>query len=129
VIVLGKKVRYQVKAKEKKAEIEKKKEVTLEDKFYWVRSMSGIVFALLGRVVFNLVGWPMFFWMIAFWFGWPWLISFVIFRIPYEKGKWDWKMIMKTGIGAYFFLFMLTSTIAHTIMVMPLYAEIFANPA
>jgi hypothetical protein len=41
-------------------------------------------------------------------------------------------MIMKTGIGAYFFIFMITATIAHTLIVMNdpslQYADIFANP-
>lgn len=103
-----------------------------ENKMYWTRIVTGFGSALLGRIAFGLIGWNMLIWMISWWFGFPWIASFLIWRIPYDKQKWDWKMIMKTGIGIFFFIFMLTSTIAHTIIVMndPAsdYYEIFANP-
>jgi hypothetical protein len=103
-----------------------------ENQMYWIRTLSGIGSALLGRLVFQLIGWNMLFWMIGWWFGFPWITSFLILRVKYDKKKWDWKMIMKTGIGAFFFLFMLTATIAHTLIVMndPTldYATIFQNP-
>ena len=103
-----------------------------ENKMYWIRVLTGLLAALLGRLAFGLIGWKMLGWMIGWWFGFPWVVSFLILRIPYEKVKWDWKMIMKTGIGAYFFIFMITATIAHTLIVMNdpslQYADIFANP-
>lgn len=117
-----------VPGSKKKAEVEKKKEISMEDKFYWVRTFSGIIFAFFGRYVFHLIGRWMLLYLVLCWFGFPWIMSFVIFRIPYEKEKCNWKMIMKTGICAFFFMFMLTATIIHTLMVFPQYAEIFANP-
>lgn len=103
-----------------------------ENKLYWIRVLSGFAAALIGRLALELIGWKMLYWMVGWWFGFPWVISFLILRIPYDKVKWDWKMIMKTGIGAYFFIFMITATIAHTLLVMQdptlQYTEIFANP-
>jgi len=131
-IALGKKVRYLVQKKETKVEVEKKKETTTEDKFYYIRALTGVIAAILGTLVFNLVGWWMLLYMVVIWVGWPWIMSFLILRIPYEKGTWDWKTILKTGWGIYFLLFMLISTIIHTLMVMkenPEFAEIFSNPA
>lgn len=130
-IALGKKVRYVVNAKETKVEVEKKKETSTEDKFYYIRAITGIIAPILGRAAFGLVGWWMLLYMVLIWVGWPWIMSFVILRIPYQKGKWDWKMILKTGWGIYFLLFMFIGTIVHTIMFMaanPEYYDIFANP-
>ena len=126
------KKKYVVKQEKKeKTGLDKKKEEEEErkNKFYWIRGTAGIWSVLLGRLVFNLIGWNLLWWLLAFLVGFPWFISFVIMRIPYEKDTWDWKMIMKTGIGAFFFLFMLVGTIVHTLLIMEdpsrLYREIF----
>ncbi|MHA1297814.1 MAG: hypothetical protein ACTSO9_00045 [Candidatus Helarchaeota archaeon] len=110
--------KYIVKRKKSIEEIEKSKEEEITAKFYWTRAIFGAVSVLLGRVVFGLVGWNLFYWLLGWLFGFPWVMSFLIFRIPYEKGKWDWKMIMKTGIGIFFFMFMVIGTLVHTFMVM-----------
>jgi hypothetical protein len=128
-----KKPKYIVKGHTKVVEEEKKKERTMEDKFYWIRLISALVGAILGTTVFHFVGWIHLIWMVSIWFGFPWIINFAILRIPYVKDKWDWKHILKTGIGAYFFFYMLIATILHTIIVMndPSlgYSDIFAHPA
>ena len=124
------------KVKEKKVlsvvDEETQKYKKYENQLYWIRTLSGIFSALLGRLAFGLIGWRMLYWMIGWWFGFPWIVSFLILRVKYDKQRWDWKMIMKTGIGAFFFLFMLTGTIVHTLLVMndPTldYAIIFQNP-
>lgn len=127
-----KKMRYKVKSHTTPVDEEKQKQKSIEDKFYWTRALVGALVAIIGTVGFHFVGWVMLAWMGGFLLGFPWIMSFVIFRIPYVKGKWDWKHILKTGIGAYFFIFMLIATILHTIIVMNdpelNYAEIFANP-
>jgi len=132
--ILGnKKPRYVVKSKERAVEVERKAKHSQEDRFYWTRVITAIVTAIVGTFGFHLVGWGMLLYLVCFWLGFPWIVSFIIFRIPYEKGVWDWKMIEKTGIGAFFFLFMLIATICHTMIVLndPVldYVNIFANPA
>ena len=122
--------KYVVKRKKSKEEIEKSKEEEIEKKFYWTRAISGALAGLFGRLVFGLIGWSLFIWLISWWFGWPWIMSFVIFRIPYDKEKWSWKNILKTGIGIFFFTFMVVSTIIHTFIVMPEFEHYFSlfNP-
>lgn len=117
--------KYVVKRKKTQDEIEKEEEQDLTDKFYWTRALTGAAVGFLGRVVFDLVGWWMLLWMVCWWVGFPWIMSFVIFRIPYEKDQWDWKTILKTGFGLYFFAFMVVSTICHTFLVMPNYEHLF----
>ncbi len=124
-----KKVMYRVKTKEKVADIEKKKDITKEEKFYWVRLAVGVISALLGVLVFKLVGWWMFLYMMLLLLGWPFIQSFLIFRLPYKKDKWDWKQILKTGIGGYFFTFMFVSTICFTLVSYPAWDDRLSNPA
>ena len=125
---LRQKKKYKVKTKETSVEIRQKKERTTEDKMYWARVFTGIGAAILGVGVFQIIGWRLLIYMIAIWWGFPWFVSFVILREPYVKDKWDWKMIMKTGWGAFFFMFMLIGTIIWTLIVMPQYIAIFASP-
>jgi len=87
-----------------------------ETKLYWARAVSAALSALFGRLFFGLIGWPMFFWMLFFWFGFPFIISFLILRYPYDKEEWNWKIILKTGIGIFFFTFMVVGTLVHTIL-------------
>jgi len=117
--------KYIVKRKKSVEEIEKTKEEFIVVKFYWSRAAFGAISVLLGRVVFGYVGWNLFYWLLGWWFGFPWLLSFLILRIPYEKGKWDWKMIIKTGIGIFFFIFMVVGTLVHTFMVMERFEPLF----
>ncbi|MEJ2250806.1 MAG: hypothetical protein P8Y97_14285 [Candidatus Lokiarchaeota archaeon] len=81
-----------------------------------VRALSGVIFALVGRLIFQFVGWILLFWMLAFWFGFPFITSFIIYRYPYDKENWNWKHIIKPGLGIYFLLFMITGTIIHTFL-------------
>ncbi|MHA1734243.1 MAG: hypothetical protein ACTSU5_20080 [Promethearchaeota archaeon] len=89
-----------------------------EDKLYWSKALMGIATGIVGRLV-GLIGWWMLIWMLLFWFVVPFPVALLIH--PYNKGEkagekaWDWKLILKTGIGAFFSLFMLTSTFVHTL--------------
>jgi hypothetical protein len=98
----------------RKTDLEKRLEK--ETKLYWVRAISGIVVALIGRIAFQFVGWILFIWMLAFWFGFPFVTSFIIYRYKYDKETWNWKNIIKPGIGIYFLLFMITGTMIHTFL-------------
>src|SRR6056297_56303 len=131
------KKRRQRKRKKYAVEDEMDEEVTSEEseiegyekKLYWGRAITGVVTSILGVLVFNLVGWDMFIYFILFLLVFPFIISFAILRIPYEKDKWDWKNIMKKGVAPQFFLFMLISTICHTYVVVDNYDTQFNNPA
>lgn len=103
----------EVKGKQKKIDIR----LEQETKLYWTRAVTGIVFALLGRLL-GFVGWLMLFWMLFFWFAFPFFASFIIFRFKYDKEDWNWKNILMPGIGIFFFLFMIVSTILHTLFVL-----------
>ena len=98
--------------KEKKLEIRLKKET----KLYWVRALTGALAALIGRLVIGLVGWFLLFWMLGFWFGFPFVTSFLIFRYEYDKEEFNWKNILKPGVGIFFFLFMIVGTFIHTLL-------------
>jgi hypothetical protein len=98
--------------KEEKLEIRLKKETNL----YWVRAIIGALSAFIGRVLFGLVGWFLLIWMLAFWFGFPFIASFIIFRYQYDEEEWNWKNIIKPGIGIFFFLFMIVGVIFHTLL-------------
>ncbi|MBD3193786.1 MAG: hypothetical protein GF317_01935 [Candidatus Lokiarchaeota archaeon] len=88
-----------------------------ETKLYWIRAITGAIFALFGRLI-GFVGFLLFFWMLIFWFGFPFIASFGIFKYEYDKENWNWKNIIKPGLGIYFFLFMLVGTITHTFLTM-----------
>ncbi len=123
------KPKYIAKSKKKLIESEKKEKRTTEEKFYWVKVITAIVTALLGVLVFNLRGWWMLLYLAGFLLLWPFIQSFLIFRLPYKKDQWDWKQILKTGVGAFFFIFMLISTASFTLLTYGEYKDRLNNPA
>ncbi len=98
--------------KEEALEIRLKKETRL----YWIRAITGLFSALIGRFYLGLTSWWLFLWMAAFWFGFPFFVSFVIFRYDYDEEEWNWKNIIKPGIGIFFFLFMIVAIFIHTML-------------
>jgi len=86
-----------------------------ETKIYWIRAATGASSALIGRLI-GFIGWPMLIWMLCFWFLSPFLFSFVILRYDYDKEEWNWKNIIKPGIGIFFLLFMIVGVITHTLL-------------
>lgn len=90
-----------------------KKPVTNEERLYYYKLLLGFASGLIGRLI-GLIGWWLLIWLVIFWLGAPFIIGLLI--APYEKGKWDAKMFLKTAVAAFFFLFMVTSTIVHTII-------------
>lgn len=87
-----------------------------ETKLYWVRAITGALSALVGRLIFGLIGWYLFFWMLGWWFLFPFAVSFLIFKFKYDKEEWNYKNILMPGIGIYFFLFMIVGVITHTML-------------
>jgi len=124
-----KKKKYIVRHKVKEKEEMRKKELSMEEKFYWSRAITGLLSGIFGAWPFQIVGWWMFLYMMCFQFIFPFVLSFVVFRLPYKKGKWDWKNILKTGIGINFFIFLFASTAVHTIVIFPEWSERLNNPA
>jgi len=86
-----------------------------ETKLYWLRAITGALSALIGRLV-GFFGWPMLIWMVSFWFLSPFFFSFIVFRYEYDKEEWNWKNIIKPGIGIYFLLFMIVGIVTHTLL-------------
>ena len=137
-IDIKKKRKRMMELRRKKLDIDKKKEakgkqkdidirLEKETKLYWVRAITGAFCALVGRLI-GFVGWLLLIWMIFFWFVFPFFASFIIFQFKYDKEEWNWKSIIMPGVGMYFFLFMIVSTILHTLLVMidyPLRITIF----
>jgi hypothetical protein len=101
--------------KEQALEIRLKKETNL----YWVRAIMGALCGFVGVYFFDLVSYPLLIWMLAFWFGFPFFVSFVIFRYQYDEEEWSWKNILMPGIGIYFFLFMIVAIIMQTLKTVP----------
>jgi len=101
--------------KEQALEIRLKKETNL----YWVRAIMGALCGFVGVYFFGLESYPLLIWMLAFWFGFPFFVSFVIFRYQYDEEEWSWKNILMPGIGIYFFLFMIVAIIMHTLKIGP----------
>ncbi len=126
---MAKKKKYIVRHKAKEKEEEKKKKLSMEEKFYWSRAITGLLSGVLGAWPIQIVGWWMFLYMMCFQFIFPFFLSFVVFRLPYKKGKWDWKNISKTGIGINFFIFLFASTAVHTIVIYPEWKDQLHNPA
>ncbi|MCK4780182.1 MAG: hypothetical protein KAT57_08340 [Candidatus Lokiarchaeota archaeon] len=87
-----------------------------ETKLYWIRALTGALSALIGRILFGLIGWLLFLWMLVWWFLFPFAVSFLILRYEYDKEEWNWKKIILPGIGIYFFLFMIVGVFLHTIL-------------
>lgn len=101
-----------------KSEKDQKLEIRLakETKLYWIRAITGALSALIGRLLIGLIGWWIFFWMLGFWFGFPFFVSYIILRYKYDKEEWNWKNIIKPGIGIFFFLFMIVAIFIHTFL-------------
>ena len=87
-----------------------------ETKLYWVRAITGALSALVGRLIFGFIGWFLLLWMLGWWFLFPFVVSFLIFKFNYDKEEWNWKNILMPGIGIYFFLFMIVGVIIHTML-------------
>jgi hypothetical protein len=123
------KKRRQRLIREKKKELEKKaiqpekrplKTLDLrlekETKLYWVRAITGALSAIIGRLIFGLIGWFLFIWMLIWWFVFPFVVSSLIYKYEYDKEEWNWKNIILPGIGMFFFLFMICGVFLHTIL-------------
>ncbi len=91
-----------------------KKPHTNEERLYYYKLVLGFAAGLVGRLI-GLIGWWLLLWLVIFWFVAPFPLGLLI--APYEKEKWDWKIILKTAVAAFFFVFMLTTTILHTLIV------------
>ena len=100
------------KGKEKKIDIR----IARETKMYWARAVTGATGGFIARGIFQLIGWWIFLWLIAFWFLFPFFVSFVIFKFEYDKEEWNWKKIITPGLSIYFFLFMLVSVFTNTLI-------------
>lgn len=93
-----------------------------ETKLYWIRAITAVLSGLLGRLLFGIpntkmvFGWWLFIWMLCFWFITPFAVSFFVLRYEYDKEEWNWKNIIKPGIGIYFLLFMIVTVITHTFL-------------
>ena len=91
-----------------------------ETKLYWIRAITAVLSGLLGRLFFGILpnysGLGLFIWMLCFWFLTPFFVSFIILKYQYDKEEWNWKNIIKPGIGIYFLLFMIVTVVIHTFM-------------
>jgi hypothetical protein len=105
----------QEQQEEKKHKTELDIRLEKETKLYWLRAATGALSALIGRLV-GFIGWPMLIWMAGFWFLSPFLFSFVVLRYNYDKEEWNWKNIIKPGIGIFFLIFMIVGIITHTLL-------------
>ena len=85
-----------------------------ETKLYWTRAMTGLLSGIFGRLLFGLIGWWLLLWMLAFWFLPPFIISKYLLKYKYDKEVWNWKNIIKPGIGIYFLVFMIATVFIHT---------------
>jgi len=87
-----------------------------ETKLYWIRVITAVLSGLLGRLIFRIFGFWLFIWMLCFWFLTPFFVSFIILKYEYDKEEWNWKNIIKPGIGIYFLLFMIVTVVTHTFL-------------
>ncbi len=121
--------RRQKLLKEKKKELQKKdiksekkpsKDLDLrlekETKLYWIRAITGVLSAFVGRLFLGLIGWFLFGWMLTWWFLFPFIVSFFILKYEYDKEEWHWKNMILPGIGMFFFMFMITGVLTHTLL-------------
>jgi len=134
-MIMGKHKKVDIRKRRQKLLKEKKKELQIkstqiekkplteldlrlekETKLYWIRALTGALSALIGRILFGLIGWLLFLWMLVWWFLFPFAVSFLILRYEYDKEEWNWKKIILPGIGIYFFLFMIVGVFLHTIL-------------
>ncbi len=134
-MIMGKHKKVDIRKRRQKLLKEKKKELQIkspqiekkplteldlrlekETKLYWIRALTGALSALIGRILFGLIGWFLFLWMLVWWFLFPFAVSFLILKYEYDKEDWNWKKIILPGIGIYFFLFMIVGVFLHTIL-------------
>jgi len=91
-----------------------------ETKLYWIRAITAVLSGLLGRFFFGILpeysGLGLFIWMLCFWFLTPFFVSFIVLKYEYDKEEWNWKNIIKPGIGIFFLLFMLVTVVTHTFL-------------
>ncbi|NHJ24384.1 MAG: hypothetical protein EAX89_07410 [Candidatus Lokiarchaeota archaeon] len=87
-----------------------------ETKLYWIRAITGILSGIIGRLIFGLFGWWLFLWMLVFWFLTPFIVNKYILKYEYNKEEWNWKNIIKPGLGIYFLLFMIATIFIHTFL-------------
>ena len=91
-----------------------------ETKLYWIRAVTAVVSGLLGRWLFGILptysGLGVFIWMLCFWIITPFFVSFLVLRYEYDKEEWNWKNIIKPGIGIFFLLFMIVTVLTHTFL-------------
>ncbi len=87
-----------------------------ETKLYWIRAITGILSGIIGRLIFGLLGWWLFLWMLVFWFLTPFIVNKYILKYEYNKEEWNWKNIIKPGLGIYFLLFMIATIFIHTFL-------------
>ena len=117
---LIKEKRKELQNKSIKVEKKSKKDLDLrlekETKLYWIRAITGFLSAIIGRLLFGLIGWFLFLWMLTWWFIFPFIVNFFILKFEYDKEEWAWKNIILPGIGIFFFLFMIGGVFTHTIL-------------
>ena len=117
---LLKEKRKELQIKDIKIEKKTTKEFDLrlekETKLYWIRAVTGALSALVGRLVFGLIGWFMLIWMLVWMFIFPFFVSFIILKYKFIKEEWGWKNILLPGIGIFFFMFMIVGVITHTLL-------------
>ena len=117
---LLKEKKKELQIKEVKTEKKETKEFDLrlekETRLYWIRAITGALSAFVGRLILGLIGWFLFIWMLVWWLGFPFFVSFIILKFKYEKEEWNWKNIILPGIGMFFFLFMIVGVFIHTIL-------------
>lgn len=111
----------QLDKKRPKTEKEQALEIRLEKetKLYWIRALMGALTGFAGVYFFGLTSYGLFIWMLAFWFGFPFFVSFVIFRYEYDKEEWSWKNIFLPGIGIFAFLFIIGAILTFTLLKFP----------
>jgi len=101
---------------EKKATKELDIRLEKETNLYWIRAITGFSSAIIGRLLFGLIGWFLFLWMLTWWFIFPFVVNFFIFKYELVKEEWTWKNVILPGIGIFFFLFMIGGVFTHTIL-------------
>lgn len=117
--------KYIVKRKKSLIEIEKEEVSSNENKLYWIKVITAVIVATIGTLGFRLVGWFMLLWMLSFLLVFPLIPNYFIMQEIFKNDKKDWiKITLKTGIGGYFFTFMVVSTIIHTLIVWPNYSSL-----
>ncbi|MHA2282335.1 MAG: hypothetical protein ACXAC5_15945 [Promethearchaeota archaeon] len=87
-----------------------------ETKLYWIRAITGALSAIIGRIIFGLIGYFLFLWMLIWWLLFPFIVSFFILKFEYDKEEWNWKRIILPGIGMFFFMFMICGVLTHTLL-------------